>query len=170
MDYKSMQNLLDKYFEGEASLQEERELRSYFNQPNVHPSLRLYQPLFQFLKEEQSRKLDPDFDTRLLKLLQIEEKPVAKVISLRVWMARAAAVLLIAASVWWASENLLNKTQLPVAETKNIDWSKYEPKTPEEAYRVLHASLKKVSVEFKDGAETAAQNVHKVKAINEVLN
>lgn len=170
MDYKIMQALLDKYFEGETSLQEERDLQTYFRKGNVHESLLPYQPMFQHFREEQTRKLDAAFDARLLEQLQIVEKPQTRVISMRVWMARAAAVLLIFAGAWWVVGKVQQPIEKPVAEAKTIDWSKYEPETPEEAYKILQTSLKKVSVEFNDGAETAAKNVNKVKTMSEVFN
>lgn len=171
MDYKIMQQLLDKYFKGETSLREERDLQAYFCKGNVHESLLPYQPMFQVFEEAQMRKLDAAFDARLLEQLQIVDKqPRTRVLHLRVWMARAAAVLLIAAGAWWVVEKMQQPIEKPVAEAKTIDWSKYEPKTPEEAYQVLQTSLKKVSVEFNDGAETAAKNVNKVKSMSEVFN
>ncbi len=48
--------LLNKYFEGETSLQEERELHTYFNSENVDASLREYVPLFAYFKQTSGEK------------------------------------------------------------------------------------------------------------------
>ena len=45
--------LLNKYFEGETSCEEERELRRYFTEANVIPEhLQMYRPLFACLDKE----------------------------------------------------------------------------------------------------------------------
>ena len=51
MDYKNINNLLEKYWEGESSLQEEETLKQYFNHGTVAPELEQYQSLFQYFKE-----------------------------------------------------------------------------------------------------------------------
>ncbi|MFN7119491.1 MAG: hypothetical protein ACK4TA_22035 [Saprospiraceae bacterium] len=168
MDYNIITSLLEKYFAGEASLQEETQLQQYFQGTDVHPSLQSYQPLFQFFDQERERKLNVEFDARLLAQLAQTESPRLRVVSMRTWLARAAAVLLLAAGVWWLLPKIQPAPEAQVAEA--IDWSKFEPETPEEAYQVLKTSLQKVSTELNDGAEKAAQEVMKVRKMNEVLN
>ena len=46
MDYKYIEQLLERYWEGETTLQEESILRTFFSQPEVPENLRKYQPLF----------------------------------------------------------------------------------------------------------------------------
>ncbi|GHT39534.1 hypothetical protein AGMMS49965_05820 [Bacteroidia bacterium] len=45
---KQIAALLDKYFEGLTSLQEEKTLRDYFRQENISEEFRVYQPIFQY--------------------------------------------------------------------------------------------------------------------------
>lgn len=168
MDFKMIKSLLDKYFEGETSLQEEALLQQYFRGSDVHPSLQSYQPMFRLFDQERERTLDAAFEARLLEQLNVPEAPRMRVVSMRTWMLRAAAVLVLAAGVWWLLPRVQPAPQEQVAET--IDWSKFEPETPEEAYQVLKTSLTKVSTELNDGAEKAAQEVMKVKKMNEVMN
>jgi hypothetical protein len=167
MDYKRIKGLLDKYFDGETSLQEEKQLQGYFRGADIHPSLQSYQPMFQLFDAEREFKLDATFDARLLKQLRQLEQPPARIVQLRVWIARAAAVLMLAAGVWWLLPKLQPVPEAQVAEA--IDWSKYEPETVEEAYQILKTSLTKVSVELNGGAEKAANEVMKVKKLNEVF-
>ena len=47
--------LLNRYFEGETSSEEERELRAFFTSGNVPDRLAVYTPMFAYLEEE-SRK------------------------------------------------------------------------------------------------------------------
>lgn len=168
MDYKGIKVLLDKYFDGETSLQEESQLQRYFQEPEVHPSLRSYKPMFEFFYAERERHLSSDFETRLLEKLQQTESPRMRVVQTRIWITRVAAALILAAGIWWVYPKLQQQPKEVVAQT--IDWSKYEPETPEEAYKILKTSLHKVSNELNDGAEKAAKEVMKVKKMNEVLN
>ncbi|WP_238250578.1 hypothetical protein [Capnocytophaga cynodegmi] len=60
---KKIELLLEKYFEGETSLQEEKELQEYFNSENVDASLEKYGPMFSYFQkaglEEFKRKEFP---------------------------------------------------------------------------------------------------------------
>ena len=41
-----IEELIDRYFEGQTSCDEERELRRFFTQENIPESLQVYRPLF----------------------------------------------------------------------------------------------------------------------------
>ncbi|MDX1942996.1 MAG: hypothetical protein SFU99_20700 [Saprospiraceae bacterium] len=167
MNYKEISQLLEKYFEGETSLQEEAQLREYFNGATIHESLRPYQPLFRFFQSEREQKLDTIFEEQLLRQLQKTEQPHLKVRRLSIWMARVAAVALLTIGVWWGYQQMNPAKTAPVAQA--IDWSKYEPETPEEAYQVLKTSLKKASTELNQGAATAAEEMSKMRKITEII-
>ena len=77
MDYKYIEQLLERYWQGETTLQEEAILRNFFSQPDIPEHLRTYQPLFDLEKEE---PLGDDFDERILGM--IEEEPKAKIVTL----------------------------------------------------------------------------------------
>lgn len=47
-----IEELLNKYFEGETSCEEERELRSFFAGSNVPEELKVYIPLFAYIEQE----------------------------------------------------------------------------------------------------------------------
>ena len=50
MESAKIELLLEKYFEGETSIAEERELKTYFSSPNVAQHLRQYQSLFDYFE------------------------------------------------------------------------------------------------------------------------
>lgn len=50
MELKAIEQMLEKYLEGETSLQEEAQLREYFSSEQVAPHLQEYVPLFGYLK------------------------------------------------------------------------------------------------------------------------
>lgn len=76
MDYKYIEQLLERYWQCETSLEEEKILRAFFSQKDVPAALIPYRDLFCY--EHGERKADvlgDDFDARLLALVE-EKKPV----------------------------------------------------------------------------------------------
>ena len=51
--------LLDKYFEGETSCEEERRLRRFFTEEQVPEHLQVYRPLFLYLNQETTSIAEP---------------------------------------------------------------------------------------------------------------
>lgn len=68
MDYKYIEQLIDSYFEGTTSLEEEHILREFFAQENIPEHLLVWQSLFRSEKELANAHLDERFDERLLSL------------------------------------------------------------------------------------------------------
>ncbi len=57
MDNKNhIEILLEKYFEGMTSIEEEKMLRDYFQQGNIPESLEIYRPMFAFFNQEISKE------------------------------------------------------------------------------------------------------------------
>ena len=83
MDYKYIEQLLDRYWECATTLEEEQILRTFFRQENVPVTLLPYKDLFTYqqIDVEESR-LGEDFDQKMLELVG-ETAPVkAKTISI----------------------------------------------------------------------------------------
>lgn len=53
MELMRIEALLDKYFEGETSIAEEKELKAYFGAPGVAQHLMQYRPLFGYFEQQQ---------------------------------------------------------------------------------------------------------------------
>ena len=54
MDYKYINQLLDRYWQGETTLEEEQILRSFFSQLCVPEELAKFRPLFVYRAEDRS--------------------------------------------------------------------------------------------------------------------
>ena len=99
MDYKYINQLLERYWECQTTLEEERILRAFFSQDDIPASLLMYRDLFVYeATEPKQDKLGDDFDAKVLAMIG-DDKPVkAKVISLKqrlMPLFKAAAVVAI---------------------------------------------------------------------------
>ena len=78
MDYKYIEQLLERYWACETSVGEEKILRAFFCQDDVPAHLSRYKALFEYGRNEATHSLGEDFDRRLCALVQ-PEKPAPAV-------------------------------------------------------------------------------------------
>lgn len=91
-DFNDVQTLLEKYWEGETTLEEERQIKGYFAAGNVDERLLQYAPLFQALKEEQA-----------VQLTKAKTAPIRpQMYQWQGYAAAASVAILLAAGLWWA--------------------------------------------------------------------
>ena len=99
MDYKYIEQLLDRYFEAETTLKEEQILKAFFEQDEeeLPESLRQYRPLF--IAMQQDETLGDDFDARLLQMteetVQVKARTISMAERLRPLMRSAAVVAIL---------------------------------------------------------------------------
>lgn len=109
MTYEQITVLLDKYWDGDTSLDEERALKAYFSAGPVDERLRSVAPLFVALRAEQAVILGRD-----------NAQPFAParlvVVYWRRWAAAAAVVGMLAAAGWWWMNGRTDTFTPPVAE------------------------------------------------------
>lgn len=77
MNYQYIEQLLDRYFDCQTTLQEEQILRAFFAQEDVPEHLAQYAQLFQYEHEAAQMALGADFDSRILDIIAQKEKPAA---------------------------------------------------------------------------------------------
>ena len=73
MDYKYIEQLMERYWNAETSLEEENILRSFFRQENIPAEMEPLRALF--ADEASSQQLGDDFDARMLEMIREEEAP-----------------------------------------------------------------------------------------------
>ena len=133
MDYKYIEQLLERYWEGETTLQEETILRTFFSQPDmpeIPEDIRKYRTLF-VCETQKEEPLGEDFDARILE--QIGEAPVAKTVSLKdrlMPLFKAAAIVAIILTlgnaaqapwdIWEDPKGVYVKAQQELADTVNV--------------------------------------------------
>ena len=79
MDYKYIEQLLERYWAAETTLEEEGILRAFFSQKEIPAELEQYRDLFVYeSKEMESRHLGDDFDERILAMMKEESQTTVK--------------------------------------------------------------------------------------------
>lgn len=115
MDYKYIEQLIERYFLAETTLEEEEILRSFFSQDGVPAHLAHMKPLFSSLAEEKEEVLlSDDFDERMMEKIGMQTVVKARTVSLTERLKplfRAAAIVAIVLT-------LGNAAQMPYRETK----------------------------------------------------
>lgn len=71
MDYKYIEQLMERYWNAETTLEEESILRSFFRQENIPAEMEPLRALF--ADEASSQKLGDDFDARIMEIISKEE-------------------------------------------------------------------------------------------------
>lgn len=126
MDYKYIEQLLERYWNCETTLEEEHILRTFFSQKDVPAGLLKYRDLFCYEQtESKTETLGDDFDARMLALVDDPQPVKARTISLHQRLAplfKAAAVVAILLT-------LGNAAQVPFMASDNAagtsaEWQK----------------------------------------------
>lgn len=114
MDYKYINQLLNKYWECNTSVEEENILRTFFSQTNIPQSLIQYKPLFNYAEQSKEQDvLDDAFDAKMLAMVG-EDAPIkAKKLTLTrrlVPLFKAAAMVAIILTLGNAMQNSFHST------------------------------------------------------------
>lgn len=151
MDYKYIEQLIESYWEGKTSVQEEEILRAFFAQSTVPAELERYRSLFEY-EGQQSRTehLGKDFDERLCQLAGVETEDkepavrarrVSFLAHLRPLTHAAAAVAVVALVVTGAQHVFTQQDKTPVWDY-NAEGYHDTYDTPQEAYETLDEGLR----------------------------
>lgn len=76
MEWDNIEIILEKYFRGETSIDEENELRNYFSSSNVAQHLEQYKPIFSYFSLAKEQKFTQDIS------LQSNKQNVAWLLSI----------------------------------------------------------------------------------------
>lgn len=80
MDYKYIEQLVDRYFDCETTVSEERILKTFFSQNDVPAHLQQYADIFAYEADSVDCQLDEDFDNRVIERLETDgDAPVVHV-------------------------------------------------------------------------------------------
>jgi hypothetical protein len=135
MEFNKIEDILEKYFQGETTIAEENQLKEYFSSPDVAQHLEQYKPMFGYfsqVKEQKSTQTIP---------LKTKKRNVA-------WLsiAASAVVLLGIGTYFYTSE----KNATPV--TTQSELGTYDD--PEEALAATQKALALLSNNVNVGIES----------------
>ena len=169
MNFERINDLIEKYFAGETSLEEEKILRGYFNGSNIDPRLLSYAPLFQFFEKEKTVEF-PDAKMPILLSPKSEIAP-PKLKILRggyFWKIAAAIAFLVVSSV--AVFKVFEPKQTEIAQHHKAKMIILDDDDdPEVALKKVNEALALVSKKMKKGTDETTEGLHKLKNATEVL-
>lgn len=141
MAYKEIHNLLDAYWAGTSSLEEEKQLKAYFSQAEIPEELQAYRAYFAYLS--MSQQLTPSKNINPIPAIPLYKRPRWQVIGI-------AATLLCVLGIGYVFQTyqLENPPEAhPIVEVLPADTFE----DPEEAYEAAKKALLLVSSKFKEG-------------------
>ena len=135
MEFNKIEDLLEKYFQGETSIAEEKELKNYFSSPNVAQHLEQYKPMFGYFSQVKEQKSTQDIP------LKTKKRNVA-------WLSIAASVVVLlgVGTYFYVSE----KNAAPVVAQTEL--GTYDD--PEEALAATQKALALLSSNVNVGIES----------------
>ncbi|MFB9052580.1 hypothetical protein ACFFVB_05760 [Formosa undariae] len=131
MVLNSIEHLLEKYENGETTLQEEQQLQTYFSQDNIEPHLEVYRPLFAYFKASKQETFNKDIP------LKSNKKPIYT------WLSVAAIAVLMLGFYFKSTQNITPTSD----ELGTIQ-------DPQLAYEEVVRSLELISKSLNKGAST----------------
>ncbi len=150
-----IKDLLDKYWECETTLEEEKELREYFNSDNSSESFSEARTLFQYFNEQRNIVAQESKDDIHLKVQEGVNKKSDNVRTLVFRIAKiAAGVLVLVAATYLVREEVRKSYPEEIVDTYS---------DPELAYQETKKALMMISKSF----GRAQQEANKIKLFNE---
>jgi hypothetical protein len=118
MDSNKIDQLLNKYWNCETSLEEEQQLREYFRGREIPEQLKETAALFRYFDTHKKKSLsDAEFDSAILKKIKTPKGKVVRLIYNSMRIAAGIAVLVVA--TWFVREEIRKST--PQAEADTYD-------------------------------------------------
>jgi len=135
MELDKIENILEKYFQGETTIAEENQLKEYFSSSNVAQHLEQYKPIFGYFSQVKQQKSTQEIP------LKTKKRNVA-------WLSIAASVVvLLGAGTYFLVSK--NNTAPAVAQT---ELGTYDD--PEEALKATQKALALLSNNVNVGIES----------------
>jgi flagellar motility protein MotE (MotC chaperone) len=134
MEYNNIEQLLEKYFEGQTSIVEEKELTNYFSSTNVAQHLEQYKPIFEYYSQTKQQKFTQEIP------LKTKKRKV-------MWLSIAASVVvLLGVGTFYSLNN----------QQSEIEQGLGTFKSPEIAFQETQKALQMLSQNVNVGIESVS--------------
>jgi len=160
MDYKYIDQLLERYWQCETSLEEEEILRAFFSQKDIPAHLLRYKEFFCYQHtEKQTETLGDDFDAKILAMIDEPVHVKARHITMTRRMMplfKAAAVVATILTLGNAAQSSFNKE-----DDSDINYSEYKDtySDPSVAYDKVENALQMVSEGINQAQQQASDSL-----------
>ena len=160
----NIRDLLEKYWEGETSIEEEQALVLYFNQDVVDETLKQYVPLFQLIKHtsaiQPSLRLDQKLKDITIRNKEIKttKRPFLTLNHYSIRWAIAASVLLLVGIIVWST----------VQNKSSVDLYADTFSSPEEALEFIKETLEDLSYQVNLSTTAIEEEMIKISQLNEI--
>jgi hypothetical protein len=149
MDSKKIEQLLEKYWNCETTLDEEQTLREYFQGNEFPESLKEASHLFRYFETEKNKSLNENFNDAVTK--QIRQRQGGKIIQMVSWVqiARVAAgILVVIVAGYFIRQEIRKSYPEEVADTYS---------DPKLAFEETKKALKLISKSFGKAKQEATR-------------
>ena len=158
MEYQEINKLLDRYWSGASTLEEEHKLKQYFSSNEVSPKHGDFRPYFSFLEQEAQRKTNRNYHLPGKLLLRKRLH----------WLAVAASILVLLTSILFFNRHQATKLQAKAEE--KIDWSQFECENEADCLEELKQVLFLSSITLNKGEKKTLLSIKEIKDINNKIN
>ncbi len=138
METSKIKDLLQQYFEGQTTQNDEKLIESYFRSGNIDPELLEYKPFFDGLNELSGNKRNPKLESEIMDFIlesEHREKTKYRWLWQTVTGVAAAIIIVLGGFLFWQQQ------QRPQDTFKN----------PQEAYAYAEQTLQFVSEKYNNG-------------------
>ena len=152
MDSEKIDELLNKYWNCETSLEEEQQLQTYFRDSSVPDSLKETANLFRYFEEQKQKSLaDVSFDKEVIRKISPKGKATSLLFnSMRI----AAGIIVLMVAVWLVRMEVRKTVPAEMTDTYN---------DPRMAFEETKKALMMISKSF----STAEEQAKKINLFNE---
>ena len=161
----NIREFLEKFWEGNSSLEEENAIREYFQYNEVPDDLKEAAAYFSWIDNQKvENQLDDSFDEEIMSKINGNYSSGGRVVSMPMkWLSMAASIALIFGLAWWGYVN--TKDNQPIAGESNINKELNEAEKVEvkNAFGITKNALFMVSSKLNKGTD----QVNKIKKFNE---
>jgi hypothetical protein len=150
MDSSRIEELLKKYWECETSLEEEEQLRAFFQGKNIPEQLKETAGLFQYFESQKKKSLnDAAFDNQVVAKVKTAKSKTIKLLYNSMRIAAGVAVLMVA--IWFMRDEIKGTTTTAQVEDTYDD--------PKLAFEETKKALLIISKSFQS-AESKAKKIN----------